>query len=60
MLERLGVDPLLGAVELATEFTPKVDRHKVDQATIRVGFLCPWILLVPVIPGGVGIDVVFI
>ena len=61
MLECLGVGPSLGAVGLATDFEPKVDlcRPEGTQATGWAGFLGSWILLVPVIPSGVGSDVVF-
>ena len=64
MLEHLGVELLLGVVGLAAEFTPKVCsghrfRPEGTHATGQAGFLCPWILLVPVTPSGVGTDVVF-
>ena len=54
------MEPPLGAVELATEFVPKVDWCRLEgtQATGQVEFLCLWVLLVPVIPSGVGPDVV--
>ena len=48
-------------VGLAVEFIPKVDwsRQKRTLATGWVGFLCTWILLVPVTPSSVGKDVEF-
>ena len=41
---------------LAAEFVPKVSWHRPEgtQATGQAGFLHPWILLVTIIPGGVG------
>ena len=50
----------LGVVGLAEEFALKVNWHTLEGiwATGQVGFLCPWILLVPVTPGGVGTDIV--
>ena len=63
VLECLGVELPLGVVGLAAEFRPKVCsglqlRAEGTCATGRAGFLSPWILLVPVTPGGVGTDVV--
>jgi hypothetical protein len=60
MLDHLIFDLPLGTVGLAVESVPKVNwsRPEGTKATGCVGFLCPWILLVPVIPGGVGTDVV--
>ena len=61
MLERLKVVPPLGAMGFSAEFKTKVDQRRLEGtgATGWVGFLCPRNLLVPVIPGGVGADVVF-
>ena len=61
MLERLEVVSPLRSIGLSTEFESKVDQCRLEgtQATGWVGFLCPRNLLVPVIPGGVGADVVF-
>ena len=61
MLENLGVELLLGVVGLAVEFVPKVclghwPRQGGTHATGQLGFLHPWIPLVPVTPGGVGTD----
>jgi hypothetical protein len=60
VLECLGFEPPLGALALSVEFAPKVNWHRPKgiRATGLVGFLCPWLLLVPVTPGGVGTDVV--
>ena len=59
MFESLGVELPLGVVGLAVEFVPKVNWHRLKgtRATGWAGFLCPWIPLVPVAPGGVGTDV---
>ena len=56
VLEHLGVEPPLGTVGLAAEFVPKVSQCRPEgtRPTGRVRFLHPWILLVPVTPGGVG------
>ena len=59
MLEHLGVKLPLGVVGLTMKFVPKVCsehllRLEGTQVTGQAGFLCPWILLVPVTPGGVG------
>lgn len=45
-----------GAVGLVVEFVPKVNQGRLEgtQATDRVGFLIPWILLVPVTTSVVG------
>ena len=61
VLEHLGVEPPLGIVRQAEEFVPKVNWSRLEgtQAPGQMGFLCPWILLAPVTPRGVGIDVVF-
>jgi hypothetical protein len=61
MLEHLGVELPLGIVGLAVEFAPKVCSGNLPKqertfTAGQAGFLCPWIWLVPVIPG-VGIDV---
>ena len=60
VFEHLGFEPLLGAVGLAAKFMPKVKWHRQEgtEATGWAGFLCPWILLVPVTSGGVGTDAV--
>jgi hypothetical protein len=60
VLEWLGFEPPLGAMGLGVEFTPKVNWSRLEgtQATGQVEFLCLWVLLVPVIPSGVGPDVV--
>jgi hypothetical protein len=59
MLECLGVELPLGAVGLTVEFVPKVNWHRLEgsQVTGWEGFLCPWIPLFPVTPGGVATDV---
>jgi hypothetical protein len=51
--------PPLSFVGLVAEFDPKVNWHrsKGTRTTCQVGFLSPWILLVPVTPGCVLIDV---
>ena len=61
MLKCLGVELSLCIVGLAVEFKPKVCsgcllRPEGTHATGQVGFLGPWILLVPVTPS-VGTDV---
>jgi hypothetical protein len=61
MLENLGVELPLGVVGLAAEFGPKVcsglqPRPEGTHITGQVGFLQPWIPLVPVTPSGVGTD----
>jgi hypothetical protein len=61
MLECLEVVPPLGAMVLSNEFANKVNHHQLEEAvaTGRVGFLSPWLLLVPVTPSDVGTDIVF-
>ena len=51
----------LGAVDPDTKSVAKVDWCRLEgtQATGRVGFLGPWILLVPVTPGGFVTDIAF-
>ena len=61
VLENLGVELPLGVVGLAAEFGPKVcsglqPRPEGTHITGQVGFLQPWIPLVPVTPSGVGTD----
>ena len=53
--------PPLGAVGLSTEIPTKVDQQQLEgtRATGQEGSLCPWLLLVPVIPSGIGTNVVF-
>ena len=60
VLEHLGVKLPLGVVGMAVEFVPKVNQGRPERTRVtgQVGFLCPWIPLVPVTPGGVGTDVV--
>ena len=55
----LGMELPRGSVGLAEEFVPKVYQHRLEGTcpTGQVGFLCPWIPLVLVTPGGVGKDV---
>jgi hypothetical protein len=50
----------LGVVVLAEEFVLKVNQCRPEgtQAMVQVGFLHPWIPLVPYTPSGVGTDVV--
>jgi hypothetical protein len=62
MSENLGVDLLLGIVELAAEFVPKFysghwPRSEETYATGWVEFLGAWVLPVPV-TSSVGADVV--
>jgi hypothetical protein len=62
VLEHLRVELSLGVVGLAVEFTPKfcsgqLLRQEGTHSTGLVGFVGPWILLVPVTPG-VGTDIV--
>ena len=63
VLEHLGVKLPLGVMGLAAEFSSKVclglwPRLERTLATGRVGFLHPWIPLVPVDPVSVGTYVV--
>ena len=60
MLESLGVELLLGVVELAAELAPKVcsghyPRRAGSRATGQAEFLPAWVPLVPV-TSGVGAD----
>jgi hypothetical protein len=62
MLECLGMELPLCVVGLAAEFGPKAcsghqPRLEGTPATDQEGFICPWILLVLVTPGGVETDV---
>ena len=58
--ECLRVELPLAVVGLAEKFVPKVNLHRLEgtRALGWVSYLCPWVLLVPVTPGGVGTDVV--
>lgn len=59
MLDHLEFVPPLSALGLlAAEFAPSLHRVEETRATGQLGFLCPWIPLVQVTPGGVGTDVV--
>jgi hypothetical protein len=58
-----GMELPLSVVGLAVEFGPRVcsglwPRPEGTHDSGQAGFLCPWIPLVSVTPGGVGTDVV--
>ena len=59
LLECVGEELDLDVVGLAVEFELKVNQPRPEGTCLtgRVKFLIPWILLVPVMAGGVGTDV---
>ena len=58
MLGSLGVEIPLGVMGLSADITPKANqpRPECTQVTGLAGILCPWILLIAIIPGGVRAD----
>ena len=58
VLGHVGVEVSLGA-GMAGELAVKVNQDKTGRNPCHwwVGFLCPWVLLVTVIPSDVGTDV---